>query len=300
MQKKPTTVFVYLLGAYIILQFLWWGYHLIDLTQETKTSDSLIQKRIIMIISEGAVFLTLLLLGLWKIKESIRKEIHIAKQQTNFMLSVTHELKTPLGANKLYLQTIKKHKLTDEKKNELIDKALEESDRLELLIEQILIAARFEQKDVTKHFSTFSLNEFILMIIKVQQGRMEMPIVLKPFEPTTLFSDPQLLSYVFNNVIENANKYGAPEKGIEIEVSKQDAIVLVTIRDFGKGIPKSHHQLLFRKFVRMENEEIRTTKGTGLGLYIAKQSARMLGGELIYKQTNEPGACFQLSLPYEK
>jgi len=106
MLKKPTTVFVYLLGAYVLIQFLWWGYHLIDLTRASDHTHQTITKRIVMIIGEGSVFLVLLLFGLWKIKRSIKKEIQIARQQNNFMLSVTHELKTPLAATKLYLQTI--------------------------------------------------------------------------------------------------------------------------------------------------------------------------------------------------
>lgn len=300
MQKKPTTVFVYLLGAYIILQFLWWGYHLIDLTRLTKESDSLIQKRIIMIISEGVVFLGLLLFGLWKIKSSISKEIRIARQQTNFMLSVTHELKTPIGATKLYIQTLQKHKLSEDKQQELLQKAVEESNRLELLVEQILIASRLEQRDMPKHFSNFSLEDFLASTILIQQNRMNTPIRIIPFRDKSIHTDFQLLSYILNNLIENANKYGASEKGIELSVSTIEAYLVISVRDFGKGIPKDFQNMLFRKFVRMGNEETRATKGTGLGLYIAKESAKMLGGDLIYKQTNELGACFQILIPYEQ
>lgn len=300
MQRKPTVVFVYLLGTYIILQFLWWGYHLIDLTRLKEGSDEAIQKRIVMIISEGVVFLTLLLVGLWKIKDSIRKEIRIAKLQTNFMLSVTHELKTPLGATKLYLQTLLKHKLSDEKKSELLNKALEESNRLELLVEQILIASRLEQEDMPKHLSSFSLHEFLATIQQIQQSRTEMMIHVSQFEDITLISDQELLTYVLNNLIENANKYAYSEKGIEIQVFVNDVSVVISVRDFGKGIAKEHQHTLFRKFVRIGNEETRSAKGTGLGLYIAKEAAKKLGGDLTYKNTSETGACFQIHLPYEK
>ena len=86
MLRKPTTAFVYLLGAYVIVQFIWWGYHLIDLTRSSEMEDNLISKRVIMIIGEGTVFLSLLLFGLYKIKSSIRKEMKMAQQQSNFML----------------------------------------------------------------------------------------------------------------------------------------------------------------------------------------------------------------------
>src|SRR5687767_14272024 len=120
MRRKPTTAFVYLLGAYVIVQFIWWGYHLIDLTRHSPMTDSLITKRVVMIIGERSVFLLLLLFGLFRIKSSISKEIRMSRQQHNFMLSVTHELKTPIAATKLYLQTLVKHQLSDEKRTELM------------------------------------------------------------------------------------------------------------------------------------------------------------------------------------
>jgi len=101
MQRKPTTAFVYVLGAYVLVQFIWWGYHLIDLTRSSAKDPDAVSGRVLMIVGEGSVFLLLLLFGLWRIKSSIRKEINVARQQNNFMLSVTHELKTPLAATKL-------------------------------------------------------------------------------------------------------------------------------------------------------------------------------------------------------
>src|SRR5690554_7481691 len=118
--KKQTAIFFYILGAYVVLQFVWWGYHLIELTSEIKTPDAQ-QKRIIMIIGEGLVFFFLLLLGLWKIRSSIQKEMRLSKRQNNFLLSVTHELKTPLTSNKLYLQTLlKRSNLEREQQEDLI------------------------------------------------------------------------------------------------------------------------------------------------------------------------------------
>ena len=271
MLKKPTTVFVYLLGAYVLIQFLWWGYHLIDLTRASHHTDQTVTKRIIMIIGEGSVFLVLLLFGLWKIKRSIKKEIQIARQQNNFMLSVTHELKTPLAATKLYLQTIQKHKLSEEKQIELIQKALDESSRLETLVEQILTASRLEQQAMPRLVTSISLKDFLNKLIAIQEKRFTVSIRINDFTDIQLDTDPLIFTNILNNLIENAYKYGYTDQGIDLTVSKDDQYVSIAVRDYGKGIPVEQQDLLFKKFNRLENEETRTTKGTGLGLFIAKE-----------------------------
>lgn len=299
MRRKPTTVFVYLLGAYVIVQFIWWGYHLIDLTRSSSMEDSLISKRVFMIIGEGSVFLLLLLFGLWKIKTSISKEIRLARQQQNFLLSVTHELKTPVAANKLYLQTLLRHQLPPEKQSELIQKAVEEANRLELLVEQILSAARLEQRAIAINTEEVDVTSLIRGIAEIQEKRFQLPIHLKVAEGLRLKTDRMALATVLNNLIENGHKYGHTERGLELHASVQNGMLQMIIRDFGKGIPADQRQLIFEKFVRLENEETRTTKGTGLGLYIAYQFTRALGGQLRLVTTDEPGACFEIQIPYE-
>ena len=301
MLKKPTTVFVYLLGAYVLIQFLWWGYHLIDLTRASQHTDQAITKRIIMIIGEGSVFLVLLLFGLWKIKRSIKKEMQVARQQNNFMLSVTHELKTPLAATKLYLQTIQKHQLSPEKQIELIQKALDESSRLETLVEQILTASRLEQQAMPRLISSISLKDFLNQLILIQEKRFNRSIRMNDFEDVQLETDPLIFTHILNNLIENGFKYGYTKKGLDLTVYKEnDQYISIEIRDYGKGIPIEQQDLLFKKFNRLENEETRTTKGTGLGLFIAKECARTLGGNLRLLKTDGPGACFQIQMPYDE
>lgn len=299
MRKKPTSVFVYLLGAYVIVQFIWWGYHLIDLTRTSEMADKQITKRVFMIVGEGSVFLLLLLFGLYKIMTSIKKEVNMARQQQNFMLSVTHELKTPIAANKLYLQTLLKHSLTEEKRAELIQKAIDETNRLELLVEQILTASRLEQEQMVLQKESVEVESFFTELIAVQQKRLNIPIHLQ-FEKTgLLITDKLVLATICNNLIENAWKYGATEKGIQITVGGTETHCVILVRDFGKGIPTKHEKAIFKKFIRLENEETRSTKGTGLGLYIAYQFTKALNGKLQLLKTEVPGACFEISIPYE-
>jgi len=299
MKRKPAVVFVYLLGTYVFIQFCWWGYHIIDLTRLAHIEDSAVSKRIVMIVGEGTVFLSLVIFGLWRIVRSIKKDIQLANQQSNFMLSVTHELKTPIAANKLYLQTLIKHNLPPEKSAELIQKSLKENDRLESLVEQILTASRLEQGELLAQHEYVNINALLADIVTVQEDRANCKIILFSNYSENIKTDRFLLSTILNNLIENAVKYGSPEKGIELHVEKQELYLLIRIRDFGKGIAPEHQSLLFRKFTRLESEETRSTKGTGLGLFIAFEMTKKLRGSLAYVAPKNGGACFELKLPYE-
>jgi len=81
--KKQTSIFFYALSAYVIVQFIWWGYHLIELTQALDVNEKIVEKRIAMVIGEGFVFIVLLLIGLWKIRASVRKEFELSQRQNN-------------------------------------------------------------------------------------------------------------------------------------------------------------------------------------------------------------------------
>lgn len=299
MQRKPTAVFVYLLGAYVLIQFCWWGVHLISLTNSSRLDPEIISSRVVMIIGEGSVFLLLLLFGLWKIISSIRKEIAMAKQQTNFMLSVTHELKTPIAATKLYLQTMQKHDLGTEKRSELMGKAIDETNRLEDLVEQILTASRLEQQSWDLQKDTFSITPFLQDLIVLQEKRCPMHFTLSSFHDFQLTTDRFFLTTILNNLIENAYKYAFTSKGVELTVARNELYVSILVRDFGKGIPEADQKSIFKKFVRLQNEETRTHKGTGLGLYIAFESTKALGGNLALIASNNQGTTFEIQIPYE-
>lgn len=300
MQRKPTTAFVYVLGAYVLVQFVWWGYHLIDLTRASAKDPDAVSGRVLMIVGEGSVFLLLLLFGLWRIKSSIRKEINIARQQNNFMLSVTHELKTPLAATKLYLQTLLKHQqLPEEKKQEVLNKAIEESNRLEGLVEQILTASRLEQQSIDLNRTKFELNEAISELIRIQQNRQNIQITFQAAEEIHIHTDRFLLQTAINNLLENALKFTDAAKGVSVKIALHELYISIRIKDFGKGISIEDQRLLFRKFSRLGNEETRTTKGTGLGLYIAYQSSKAIGGMVKLINPGEAGAEFEIQIPNE-
>ncbi len=297
--RKPTTLFVYLLGTYVILQFIWWGFQLFTLNQKIDASDAVISKKLFMIVGEGAVFLLLLLFGLWRIKRAIQKEIDLANNQKNFMLSITHELKTPLAGIKLYLQTLLRRDLPEEKKEQLLTKSLAENDRLSALVDQILLSAQLEQNNFEVVKSTFSLNECIQHLIKENQLHSSLKIHFVSKEQIEINSDPQILRTILTNLFQNSEKYAGNNARIVIEVEKNVQNIKLTFADNGPGIPISEQSHIFKAFYRIGNEETRKHKGTGLGLYIAYKASKALKGNLSIDQLYKNGARFELNLPYE-
>lgn len=293
MKNRFSAIF-YVLGFYVILQFVWWGYHLIDLTQKIDQDQAYISKRITMIVGEGLVFFVLLLLGFWQIQKAIRKELKLAERQKNFLLSVTHELKTPIAANKLFWQTLQKHELSAEKQKEIIQKALLENDRLEKLIENILNASRIDSKVFQLNREEINLSQLVQTIVMHYEKRLTNNVfLLESSDEVILSSDRSMIESILNNLIENAIKYGA-NSPIVVFLYKKDGKVYFGVKDQGPGVEPQDRPEVFKKFFRSGNEDTRTQKGTGLGLYISAQFARMLGGTIIYKQNQPTGAIFEV------
>ena len=266
-----------------MLQFSWWAYHIIQLTQEVGYPEAAVSKRIGMIIGEGLVFFLILIFGLWRIMKSIKKEHELAKRQHNFLLSVTHELKTPLASTKLYLQTLLKRNFEAEKREELLQKALLENLRLEEIVDAILISARIENRTFEIHKEKINLAVEIEKIVKkyvLKYNKDFFDLYLKDIEIET---DIFMFKTIVINLIENAIKYAGTEKNITIELNNKEERNILRISDFGPGISKENRDLIFQKFVRLENEETRSKKGTGLGLFIVKEFTNLIGGEIEYK-----------------
>ena len=296
--KKQTAIFFYVLGAYVVLQFAWWGYHLIELTNEIDRQKGIVSNRFIMIIGEGLVFFLLLILGLWKIRSSIKKELIFSQRQNNFLLSVTHELKTPLAANKLYLQTLVKRELDPSKRNELLGKAIIENQRLEAMIDNILNASRLENQVMELHKEWFSLSDLLQGVADRFNKSLQNTIVQTDLlVDCKIEADFFMIEAIINNLVENALKYAGNQKIIVLYLQKLDnQRIIFGVKDEGPGIPLEFQSEIFKKFVRSGNEETRSQKGTGLGLFIAAEFIRIHGGKIRYKNNQPSGSNFEITL----
>ena len=296
--KRQTVIIFYLLGVYVLLQFGWWGYHLIELTDELKKAPSETSKRTVMVLGEGLVFFGILMFGLWKIRSSIRKELHLARNQNNFLLSVTHELKTPLAASKLYLQTLQKHGLAEEKREEIVEKALASNHRLESLIDNILNATRLEHNALIPKKSDLHIRELldpVLHSFKKHHSKAKLTVDIS--EDFIIHSDSFFIHGIVTNLLDNALKYAGEHAVVTIWAGKGHHNFSMEISDNGPGIPDSEKKEVFRKFYRSGNEETRSQKGSGLGLFIVAELVRLLHGSIELSKSPTGGARFHITLP---
>ena len=295
--KTRTNLFFILLSSYVVLQFLWWGYHLIDLSQRIEVESAIANRRVMMILGEGAVFFGLLIYGIWRIRKSIQRDLDLSLRQSNFILSITHELKTPLAAIKILVQTLLKRELGEDKKNELLKKTLEENNRLELMIENILQTASIENKALKPEKSSFKFSVFCQEIIERYHKTNGIPFIeLHINEDTELYADRFMMETILINLLENAIKYAGIHSNIVVYSSKESGRFVFGVKDNGPGIPKEQRDQIFKKFYRIGNEETRTQKGSGLGLYLAYQFTLLHDGKISCIDNHPTGANFQISL----
>ena len=295
--KRQTAVIFYVLAFYVALQFAWWGYHLIELTQEVAGTDNIVTHKVIMITGEGLVFFLILSLGLWRIRSAIKRDQQLTIRQSNFLLSVTHELKTPLASTKLYLQTLMKREFPIEKRNELLQKALIENQRLEEIVEAILTASRIENGTMVAHKEWISLNDLMTELALNYNNRLEKEwIFLELDEVIHIEADLFMTKTILINLIENALKYAGTNEKLTLFLHKDNLNSKFGVKDVGPGISKDAQADIFKKFVRLENEETRSQKGTGLGLFIAAEFTKLIGGKLQYIENQPKGAIFEITV----
>jgi signal transduction histidine kinase len=324
--KKSKNIIFYLIIFYILIAGIWWSYLLsnknlevknaqienikikypdrpIDEIQKLKDYQQVInrfQRQRWMIIGEGTVFMFLLLMGLWRIYNIRQKEIQLALQQQNFLLSITHELKSPIASVQLILETLKKRQLSQEQIQMLTNNALKDNDRLNKLVQDLLLAARMEG-GYQYVFVELDILEVIKECIEWNKMKFKGNINLKLEGNDFLIKkgDRSTLLSVFSNLLENAIKYSESSDQIDINLSSTVNNIKVEVIDYGKGIPKSEKDKIFDKFYRIGDEETRTAKGTGLGLYIVKKIIESHYGTIIVKENKIKGTNFQIELPRE-
>jgi K+-sensing histidine kinase KdpD len=309
---KNKNYLFYLLVAYILLQFIWWEILLVKQSRQIFDSKEKIlalgisnpdvlknelkelQKKrdnyIYMIIGEGTIFLIFISIGILRVYKSHQREKEISRQQKNFLLSVSHELKTPLATTKLNLQTLIKRDLPKEMQLQFLETSLHENERLTQLIENILISTRLDDVGIAAsllvHAEKINISQLIISTIKKsftieQQHR----IISKLDDSIYLTTDSAVFPSIVINLIENALKYSSDK--VEVILKKHSNSIIFIVADNGATIPLYEQSKVFDKFYRSGNEEVRKNKGTGLGLFIVKKLVEMHKAS-IRLYTNEP------------
>lgn len=253
-----------------------------------------------MVIGEGMIFLAIFVMAVIRMKNHLQRERHYHQQQQNFLLSVTHELKSPLASVKLYLQTILKRDLDREQQKLFLDNSLKDVERLDYLVENVLLATKLENRSFSFPKENLNLSELIENIAdRLQHNACKsQQAILTDLEPgITLNADKFAITNVVTNLIENAIKYSPACANIDVKLYQEEDKIVFSVTDFGEGIPDEEKKLIFNKFYRVGNESTRKTKGTGLGLYIVKTVLQKHHASIGVKDNTPSGSVFEVRFP---
>ncbi len=223
-------------------------------------------------IGEGTTFLALILVGAIFVFRATRRQLRLSEQQQNFMMAITHELKTPIAVTQLNLETLQKRRLDEEKQQKLISNTLQEANRLNTLCNNILFTS---QLDAGKYASTMlqiDLTDLVESAVDDCKNRYPGRIFTDLItENIFIHGDAFLLQMLLSNLLENAIKYAPQTSPIQITLSKSADTIRLEVIDEGAGVADSEKKKVFDKFYRVGNENTRKAQGTGLGLYLCKR-----------------------------
>lgn len=251
-----------------------------------------------MIFGEALFFIISLVIGIYIINRGYNREMVAAQERRNFLLSITHELKSPISSIRLVLETFLKRDLGKDQINQLSGTALEETERLTTLVEDLLLAAKMEN-----HYQPVlePVNVVDLIDQMVEKLRAKFPAVTFSFSYDelipTIMADKTGLTSITINLLENAVKYSPTPAMIKVQASRKGNLLALDFADQGYGITEKEKKKIFRKFYRTGSEDTRSTKGTGLGLYIVKEIVEAHQGTITVQDNQPRGSIFKIKLP---
>lgn len=319
---RITTIIYWVLLLYIIVALLWWAFSLqkqnmamyelrkeqlrinepnvnsVNYQNEIQKIEDTRKRNLAKYLAEGSFFLILILIGAVYLYRRVRQQFRVQQQQQNFVMAITHELKTPISVNRLNLETIQRYKLDQEKTDKLIQMTLQETLRLDTLIDNILISSQLEGHSYQIAREEFSFTDLARDVVLQFKNRYPDRKLDEQIDPEIdLTGDPLLIKLLISNLLENANKYSPKNSTITITLKESDTTINLNVSDEGAGIPETEKKNIFKKFYRIGNEQTRKTKGTGLGLHLCKKIAEDHKASIIVTDNQPQGSTFIVTFP---
>lgn len=255
------------------------------------------ERKSVMFISEGVFLSLMVLIGVYIILVTLRRELAVETRQKNFVLSITHELKSPLASVKLYLQTMLSKNVPEPKRKDFLEHSVVDVERLERLVENMLETARLDSGEYILRPSPVHLSDVVSQSVNrlqrsLQEDKVE--VDLRVEENVWVLGDPHALISIVDNIIDNAAKYSLPPKRVEVVLATANGEAVLEVSDSGPGIAEADRPFVFDRFYRAGDEMTRLAKGTGLGLFLVKQLADAHGAKIGFRNLNGTGACFEI------
>ncbi|MEN6495798.1 MAG: HAMP domain-containing sensor histidine kinase [Thermoguttaceae bacterium] len=247
----------------------------------------------------GTLFILLLVVGVVMYLALSVKAINLNRRQSNFVDSVTHELKSPIASLKLYLQTLNRRQVSEQEQADFYRFMLEEVERLDRLITHVLAAGQLEAGHVNSEVEDIALAPLLQECAEMVCLRYRVPVdtVQLNLEPCSVRARRLDLDMIFRNLLDNAIKYAGSPPRVEVTMRESHGWTITRVCDNGRGVPPNMRRKVFRRFVRLGTELEREKPGTGLGLYIVSTLVRRLHGTIrVHDCPSGPGAMFEVRL----
>jgi two-component system, OmpR family, phosphate regulon sensor histidine kinase PhoR len=253
------------------------------------------------VLGVGVALLVVVLVGVIIYLALAIKAIALSQRQSNFIDSVTHELKSPLASLKLYLQTLTRRSVPADQQADFHRFMLQDVERLDGLIDHLLDAARTIHRrpassdDVT---DLAPLLEQVRLAVATRHGVAESAVRLDCRAGLRVRGRETDVEIVLRNLIDNAVKYSLPDPEVAVTAGGAAGTVTVKVIDNGPGIPLAQRHAVFRRFVRLGSELERSTPGTGLGLFLVRSLVRQMRGKVTAAgRIGQRGSIFEVELP---
>jgi signal transduction histidine kinase len=244
-------------------------------------------------------------IGSWLIVKDLKRQLTLARQKTDFVSNVSHELKTPLTSIRMFSELLTEGRVSDpDRRQSYLQIISAESSRLTRLINNVLDFSRMERGE--KKYDLRRLDIVALVRETAENYRPHLEAGGFKFEcelpktPIEVNADRDALAQVVVNLVSNAEKYSGPRKEISIRITvREEALPAVELQvlDCGLGVPPGCENKIFEQFYRAHDSLSSGIQGSGLGLTLARQIARAHGGEVSYQPREGGGSCFALRLP---
>lgn len=251
--------------------------------------------------AEGGFMALGVLLGLIYIYRKLNTEMDLVLRQRNFIATVTHELKTPIAALRVWTETMFTRQLDETRKariHELMDQDLE---RLTELVTNLLEAARADAGILDLNLETVDLKPWLETVCEAMEHRLgtgALGLCTELGEDIWARVDPRAMSTVIENLLSNACKYAAQPRQTTVTLDGDREDVFIVVSDLGNGIPGKELPRIFQPFYRVGNEMTRQVPGSGLGLFLSREIVLRHGGELrVASRGTGLGSTFTIRLP---